>query len=127
MKARMIALLAGLAAALWLPAAASAQPAAQMQQTACAAGDLPCRIAELEAENAALRAQLAERTESAETAIAQLADVTRPTLDVIRRCANNCADEAEAVCRRQGYAGGEPEEWRRQRGSVTLTRAVCTR
>jgi hypothetical protein len=126
MNVRSMALLAALAATLWLPAAAHAQPIAP--QTACASADLACRIAELEAENAALRAQLAERTEVAESAFAELAEATRPTVDVVRRCANSCAEEAMAVCQRQGYAGGEPEEWRRQRGgAVTLTRATCTR
>jgi hypothetical protein len=93
-------------------------------QNACAASDLACRVAALESRLAALEGR--QETVAAQTEALQRA---QPNLiGVSRRCATNCAAEAQDICTSRGFASGAPEEWGRERSAgVTLTRVSCSR
>lgn len=114
MRLGIVTLLATILAAGLLAAAASAQP-----MPTCAENDHACRIAALEARIQTLEAGLAAATTAA---------APQPTrLDVNTLCSGaNCDDEAIAVCVRRGFSHGRPDEWRRDRTSLMLTRAACS-
>jgi hypothetical protein len=112
-----VAALAGALALLSAPAGA--------QEGACAPDDVKCRLATLEARVGALegkQSKIEVRQAQAEAANDEPANLIKS----YALCRSNCQEEADALCKAKGYAGGRAKTFERPKtGPTILKLAEC--
>ena len=119
MKSHTLLALGGVAVSACLLAPAMAQSGA------CAPDDLKCRVAALEARLATLEGKQAKI--ETKQAVAEARDDTPANIvKTFKMCRANCQEEAEAVCKAVGFAGGRAKTFERPKvGPTILKLAEC--
>ena len=96
------------------------------QSGVCAPSDLQCRVAALEARLAQLEGKQA-KIETKQAAVEARDDTPSNIVKTFKTCRANCQEEAQAVCKAVGFAGGRAKTFERPKtGPVILKVAECS-